>query len=512
MKVAIRADASIDMGSGHVMRCLTLADELAQRGATIQFICREHKGHLRQLIQERGYTVSLLPLADKLIAPSMPAHSHWIGAHWQQDAEQSIATIKDNVDWLIVDHYGLDARWHKQLRERAEKIMVIDDLADRELDCDLLLDQTLDRRQTEYRKLLDKDSCTVLTGSQYTLLREQFIAARLQKLSANKTVSDKINNLLISMGSNDTDNLSLQLLSLLQSIDYSGKVDIVLSSQAPHLGSLQKYAAKNTNVQLLCDVSQMAELINRADLIIGAAGTSNWERCCLGTPSIIFILASNQRAIATAMQKHQAAKVVDACTDNWQLHFQQIFNHLLGRKVRAELARNSQSICDGTGTRLVAQHLTTPCIRDNKPVTLRKAQADDVDIMFEWQCEPQIRRFARNSNPPEWEAHQIWFTNKLLDPRCFFFVIEHSRTAAGVVRLDWQYGLQYEVSILIAPLYQKCGLASAALALLRSTLAEIDILAFVKSDNQPSRQLFTKAGYQRIDSENFLSPAIRKIS
>lgn len=512
MKIAIRADASIEMGGGHVMRCLTLADELAQRGATVQFICREHKGHLAKLIEDRGYAVSLLPLEYHYTAPSLPAHSQWVGASWQQDAEQCRCALNTAIDWMIVDHYGLDSNWHKKLRDQCRQIMVIDDLADRKLNCDLLLDQTADRMACDYRAQLGSAQTTFLLGSQYALLRQQFVTARLKKLSLHKPLSNGIDNLLIALGGTDPENISLQVLKLIENCGFAGNVTLIVSSQAPHIETLTKYIVNKPRVRLLSDVADMANLISTSDLVVGASGSSNWERCCLGAPSINLVLADNQSLVAAAMEKRNAARVIDTRSDNWPELFQKELIQLDCLEEREKLASQSKLICDGTGARLVSQHLVKNYVRGDKAVTLRKVEFGDARLMFQWQGHAVVRRYARDNTSPDWNTHINWLSNKLQDPHCFFFIIESDGIASGLVRLDWQHELQFEVSILVAPACQQLGLGSAALTLLRRTLPEATISANVKTENQVSQKLFMNAGYQHIDAEHFISAPSERIS
>ena len=187
MQIAFRADASIQISTGHVMRCLTLAEELKRQGHDCFFICREHKGHLGDLIAEKGFSLHLLPTAESEHASAdfnWSDHARWLGVTWQRDAEQTRAILSNQpVDWLVVDHYALDIGWEQQTAEYAAQIMVIDDLADREHQCDLLLDQTFGRNAADYRPLVPKN-CELLCGSQYALLRPEFAEFRPYSCSA----------------------------------------------------------------------------------------------------------------------------------------------------------------------------------------------------------------------------------------------------------------------------------------------------------------------------------------
>ena len=183
MHIVFRTDASLQIGTGHVMRCLTLAQALLERGAQCSFICREHPGNLIDLIRQRGFLVYALRCdQDWVVQENTPSHAGWLGADWQADAEESkVGAAKTAIDWLIVDHYALDRRWEHAMRAHCRHIMVIDDLADRPHDCDLLLDQNLGRNLKDYDGLLEGKAKTLI-GPQYALLRHEFLALRAQSI------------------------------------------------------------------------------------------------------------------------------------------------------------------------------------------------------------------------------------------------------------------------------------------------------------------------------------------
>jgi UDP-2,4-diacetamido-2,4,6-trideoxy-beta-L-altropyranose hydrolase len=282
----MRADASLDIGSGHVIRCLTMADELRRKNATIQFVCRDFQGHLCHIIESRGYKPVLLPEANgSRTNEAVPIHAAWLGADWQTDAEETKAVIGDKpADWLIVDHYAIDSRWHAHLRDSVSHIMVIDDLADRRLDCDILLDQTFGRNGGDYDLLVPK-GCKILAGSQFALLRPEFAMAREQALRRRREFRG-VSQILVSMGGVDPTNVTgivLDVLALMVWKNGHPRVEVVLGSSAPHLeGIREKVASHPLPVSLRVDTPDMASLMSVADLAIGAAGTTSWERCCLG--------------------------------------------------------------------------------------------------------------------------------------------------------------------------------------------------------------------------------------
>ncbi|BDD92215.1 UDP-2,4-diacetamido-2,4,6-trideoxy-beta-L-altropyranose hydrolase [Pandoraea sp. NE5] len=303
MKVVIRADASIQIGSGHVMRCLTLADRLRTRGADVTFVGRPHPGHAGDVIAARGYawlalTASSATTAAPVVqdSPDTPlAHARWLGVPWQTDlieTQQVLALVKP--DWLVVDHYALDERWERLARTSAPRIMVIDDLADRGHDCDILLDQNfhLDpRRRYEGRVPVD---CVKLLGPANALLRPAFLGPH-----PPRTIPDKIRRLLVFMGGVDADNVTGKVLDALELSPLRDvPTDVVLGANAPHLANVREHCAAMPQIRLHVQIDNMAELMAGADLAIGACGSATWERCALGLPTVVIVLADNQRPSA----------------------------------------------------------------------------------------------------------------------------------------------------------------------------------------------------------------------
>lgn len=197
MRVAFRTDASVDIGSGHVMRCLTLAEKLRQKGAEVAFICRQLPGHGIDLIRSYGFSVSVLPPPSMQQNPAEQT-SHWLYVPWQQDAEQThqVLATAGHWNWLIVDHYGIDAAWEEYQKSVVSQIMVIDDLADRVHSCDVLLDQNLyTDMESRYSNKVPVE-CQQLLGLRYVLLRDEFIKQR-ENLKAG---DGSVRNILVFFG------------------------------------------------------------------------------------------------------------------------------------------------------------------------------------------------------------------------------------------------------------------------------------------------------------------------
>ena len=352
--VAFRADASLQIGTGHVMRCLTLADALKASGAVCRFICREHPGHLLDLIHDRGYEAIVLPAESENYAPRSEVtrepeieHGNWLGTDWSTDAEQTrIALGSNKVDWLIVDHYALDTRWESSLRPECRKLMVIDDLADRPHDSDLLLDQNLGRMATDYVDRVP-EHCTVLVGPSFALLRKEFVLLHNKAMVKRKRYQG-INNILVFLGGTDPENFTGEVLNALAGVSWPQlpTINVVIGGRARHLEKI-KDQAKNHPLQVyvLTGVDNMAEIMLDADLAIGAGGTTSWERCALGLPSLITVIAENQRTIVKMLEKSGAVKI-------WRNSYdlQQCLYQLLEFPAKWEKMRNSSiEITDGLG-------------------------------------------------------------------------------------------------------------------------------------------------------------------
>lgn len=359
MIIAFRTDASLQIGTGHVMRCLTLADSLRERGARSIFICRPHAGHLSDLIKQRGHTALALAPADHVhTAPADPVHANWLGTGWESDAAQTREVLGEQVvDWLVVDHYALDRRWEKALRPHTRRVLAIDDLADRPHDCDLLLDQNLGRQVEDYEDLLSSGTQTLI-GPAYALLRPEF--AQWREHSLQRRAQPQLKNLLITMGGVDQANATGQVLSALTRCELPAdlRITVVMGPTAAWLAQVQAQAAAMPRpTKVLSGVNNMAQLMAESDLCIGAAGSTSWERCCLGLPAIQLILAPNQKEAALALTKMSAALNINLSKKiTTDLKF---LIDSIDTKCMMDLANLSAGICDGRGSEAVVTQLMT---------------------------------------------------------------------------------------------------------------------------------------------------------
>lgn len=302
-RVVFRADASVQMGTGHIMRCLSLADALSEQGAQCSFVCREHPGHLIELIRRRGFAVHALPFqAMPMQHAPEPPHADWLGADWQRDAQETAEALGGQaVDWLVLDHYALDRRWELALRPQARRMLVIDDLADRSHDCDVLLDQNWfgDLTSQRYRDLVPA-RCQCLLGPTYALLKPEYALLRQQRKEADGRVS----RVLVFFGGSDPSNETAKALQALTHPDFAElAVDVVLGPNHPDVQGVVGGAARRPCTTVHQALPSLAPLMLQADLMLGAGGSTTWERMCLGLPAIVVSVAANQTPINQALMR-----------------------------------------------------------------------------------------------------------------------------------------------------------------------------------------------------------------
>jgi UDP-2,4-diacetamido-2,4,6-trideoxy-beta-L-altropyranose hydrolase len=292
-QVFIRADASEQIGTGHVMRCLTLAELLRERGNQVHFICRDHVGNISYLIEARGFSVARLPRYTSIGESGETQAEGALGAPWHVDAEESRAAIEAvglEVKLLVVDHYSIDCNWESTLRPHVARILVLDDLADRRHDCDVLLDQGLhDSPASRYAGLVREDA-QVFVGPRYALLRPEFgrVAPRLR--------DSGLGHLLVYLGGADQPGETLKIVHGLRALENGcPPTQIVLGPANCRSAAIRLAAGDMPAIQVIEVTNEMASLMVRADLAVGTCGGAAWERCAVGLPSLVVINAENQR-------------------------------------------------------------------------------------------------------------------------------------------------------------------------------------------------------------------------
>lgn len=341
MTIIFRTDASVDIGTGHVYRCLSLADELKNKGADVGFIFMEEKGNLIDFIRNKGYGVYCLPAS--------------IDSDEELRLTNAILKGKGKVfNWLVVDHYDIDIKWESLMRPLVKKIMAIDDLADRKHDCDILLDQNYNKNGSRYNGLVP-ENCIQLLGPEYALLRPQFREAR----ENFKRENSEMKRVLVFMGGVDPANETGKALKAAKLLNRDNiAVDVVIGASNPFKNEIKTMAKQMPNTTCYFDVNNMAELMSSADISIGASGTSTWERCCIGLPSIVMVLADNQKEIAEELEREGVVVNLGWHGDVTEIDIRDAVQNLLADSdKRRSMGLKGKMMVDGNGNIRVVEKM-----------------------------------------------------------------------------------------------------------------------------------------------------------
>jgi UDP-2,4-diacetamido-2,4,6-trideoxy-beta-L-altropyranose hydrolase len=493
MNVTFRVDASPGIGSGHLMRCLCLADELQRSAVRSRFACRSLPEHLREQVERRGHVLTPLP---PLPAPAAPAETAWNDAQQLDDARGTVALLDaaPTCDVLVVDHYGLGSVWEAAVRQRCVRLMVIDDLA-RAHDCDILLDQNFHADSSRRYAGRVPEHCELLLGPRFALLRPEFAQAR----SRVRIRDGAVRRAVVFLGGMDERNFTETVLQALQGVRQSLQIDVVIGPMHPARARIEAMCAQLNSAICHVQTSDIAALFAQADLAIGAGGTATWERCAVGVPTLALCIAENQRELlgdsARAGLLYFAADS-DCTAATLTNHLQALLEN---PALREHLSSNGMALVDGRGVQRVAAALAAA------PVSVRPAHIDDCDAVYVWRNDPQIRATARDARTVTLTEHRQWFKALLQATDRFLLIGERDGEPLGVVRFDAGAD-SAEVSIYLVPAHLGRGagapLLLAAESWLRMTQPRIHTLhAEVLADNAPSQRLFERCSYHRTSAK-----------
>jgi len=474
------------------MRCLSLAEGFAQCGWQCGFIFRSGTLEVVPWLERTGYDLFQ-------VDGPMGAEPDGMKRHWA-----------DGCDLLVVDHYGWNADHEKLCRGWAKTILVIDDLANRPHDCDVLVDQNLGEKAQAHLKLVPH-ACKLLVGPKYALVRRRFAEARSSSL-ARRSNLDRIQRVLINFGLTDPFGMTQRASKTIANVGGHVEIDIVGSSPAVDAGGLVGRSIDlPDNIHVYPPTEDMPELMTLADVAVGAAGVSSWERCCLGLPGMVITVAENQEANACELERLGAVIFLGIHDTTTIERLQREFRALMADPERLRsMSRAASQVCDGRGAlRILMDAMPSGLARDGKSVRLRFADAEDANTVYLWQKDPRTRRFARNPNTPGYREHMEWFERKLHDADSYMMLILHEGMPAGVLRLDRHRGSkEYEISILVSPEKYRTGLGKAALKFADRLWPSHELVAEVLESNVASRRLFQSAGFVETDSNRYVRRAI----
>lgn len=478
MKVLVRADASSSIGIGHTARCLTLAHALREQGAQVSFACCLLDGHRRAAIEQEGFEVFAWPQPQ-----DEPGIERWAA---DIAALREVLPAQARFDWVIVDHYGLDARWEQAARAFAQRVAAIDDLADRDHAADLLLDQNFSASEALYAPRLTP-ACRRLLGPRYTLVRPVFQGAAM-------VLAPQARRVLVSFGGFDVAGMlprTLQALCGLEGL----QVTCIAGLGHPQAELLGQMCCARPGWELHDYVDDLPARMAAADLFIGAGGGTTWERAALGLPSLCVSVADNQRANAEAMARAGMHLYLGRAEQVEVPALREAITLLLGNlALRQSFAERSRALVDGRGAQRVAVALL------GEGLALRSAGIEDAQLLFDGRNAPEVRRRSQQAHVLDWPAHQAWLAATLADRQRLLLIAETADGPVGSVRYDRLPGQRARVSLYLFAGRFGLGWGRALLARGETCVRErwpdlVAIEAQVLPDNQASLQLFASAGF-----------------
>lgn len=497
-QIAIRVDASAAMGTGHLKRCLSLVQALSEAGAQAVLVCRALDSVAAQILAKTNMAVRWLPAAPTSFTadPDAPPQAVWAGVPQTQDAQETVAILGGaRLDWVAVDHYAFDARWHQVVRDALGcRLLVIDDTADRALDADALLDHNwVADHRAKYAHRLQREPLW-LCGPRFAMLAPAY------RMAPRYGFHEKVRSIGIFMGGTDPGSVSACALAACRAAGFSGPLEVVSTSANPHLDELRRICHADPAATLTVDEPDLARFFARHDLQIGAGGGATWERCCIGVPSVIVAFASNQKGIVDAMGSLGVA--VGSSPD--ALHLAHSVHALIEQpELRRDMAVSSRELVDGFGALRVALALL------GSRVLLAPAELSDAELAFTWRNATMTRRFFRDPRELTLVEHKAWWRQTLSRKDRRLLIAQIGRVKVGVLRLDWETELQQaEVSIYLDPKHAGLGLGKYMLRTLshwvRASASDLRrLVAEVTPDNLASRRAFESAGYHRLDDRHW---------
>ena len=474
--VIFRTDASRTIGMGHFYRCLSLARELVKLGAVVEFAMIDPDPVIAGLLGEAG--VQLAPLPPSL-APGSPA-----------DAEATLGVLRRHQrPSVVVDHYGIAAQWEIAVRVAAGTVAVIDVLADRRHDCDILIDQNrMFDGSTDYDDLVPPEAQRLI-GPRFALLRPDFALWRNRKRERDGT----IRKVLVAFGGSDPKAHTLAGVAALEPfLGRLDRVDVVVGALNPHGEAIAAHAAGDRRFAVHTDTPHMAQLMHEADLAIGAGGVMSWERACLGLPAVALGIVANQRRNVAELVRWGAAVGAPDMAEPDAHRIEEWVRLLLSSPdlVRGMSERASR-ISDGLGAPRVAARLAAT------PLAFRAASMDDCRLVHTWRNAPSIRAVSSHPGEIDYDTHRKWFEASLADPNRRLLIAERDGVPMGVARFDVE-GRRATISVFKDPEQQHAGsLIRQATQWLFDTDPSIEqVRAVVLAHNERSARAFLRAGYE----------------
>jgi len=479
MKLFVRADASSQIGIGHVMRCLSLCALLQKEGFTITFLTRPLIGNLDKKIKESGFNVITLQANTK-----------------ESECNEVVTHLK-NADLLIIDHYEIDAKYEKKVQAKSGvKLFVFDDTFERH-HCDFLINQNLYATPEQYDSLVPEE-CTLFCGAPYALLREEFRTFESEPIQPLETERLRV---LITLGGADPDNTTLQVLQALESMEKpSVEANVIVSAANPHKAEIEAFTNESCHdYTVLSNVSDMLSLMKQSDLAITAGGSTTLETLKVGLPSIVIVIAENQKHIGDYLDTNELALVIKEKT-SLASELPSGLNTLLeSPQLHAKMADNIRSIELGSVIESMCRTLRCAALRDFE---LFEATKEDARAIFDLANDDVVRANSFQSGKIEWKGHLDWYKSRLASNDVYFYTLKKQSLFLGQVRFERDGTDGWIISISLAAPLRGCGMASAAITKAVERLPKVisELTAYIKCSNLASVRAFERAGFDITES------------
>jgi len=471
----IRADASPEIGTGHVMRCLALAEAWQNTGGEVCFVSACDAPALEVRLKNEG--IQILHISQE--------------AGTLGDADETARIAHERgADWIVVDGYNFGAEYQKTIKDAGLSLLFIDDYGHADhYYADIVLNQNIYADGTFYPSY--ESYTRFLLGTKYALIRKEFLIWS----GWHRDIPKVARKILVTLGGSDSDNITLNVIEALRILDFAGlEVKVVIGDANPHFDLIHNKVQDLSNFTLIKNAKNMPELMAWADVAISSGGSTSWELLFMGVPSLVIPIAKNQDPIVAALQSCSIAQGINGnLLKNPKEFAETVFIFLHSWKIRSEFSARMVQYIDGKGPSRIIDAICDPLI------TLRKAELSDCKRVWSWINDPIVRSVSFSPEPISLECHKEWFSSALIDPALVYYIaVDKDARPFGQVRFQVESDAAV-ISVLVDPEYRGRSLGSTLIRYATEQFfKETEIVlvkAFIKTGNEVSRKAFAKAGY-----------------
>ena len=481
----IRADASVSIGTGHIMRMIALGQAWQAQGGEVHFLCAEITPALEQRLASKGF--HLLRIDATLGSPEdLSETMHLIAETLQADRKNAR---------VVLDGYHFGSDYQLGIKTAGFTLLVVDDYGHADFyHADWVLNQNISAREELYAKR--SPATKLLLGPKFAMLRKEFLTYK----GWQREIAPVAKKILVTLGGSDPDNVTLQVIQAL--IDLDLHVKVVIGGSNPHLREIENFIRSQNNstalIEVIVNATNMPELMVWADIAVAAAGSTSWELAFTGLPNLVFVLADNQVEIAEGLSARQVAISIGRPSPDALVYFKEKLSQLaVSHTERHRISEVSHELVDGSGAKRVLAEMVADSL------LLKRVEPGDFKILWEWANDPLVRQASFEVPSIPWEEHLEWCNRKMADASCFFYLASfQSGEPVGQVRFDIE-NQEAIVSIGLASSLRGRGLGLAVLlkatALFFENSNAKKIHAFIKPTNHASVRLFEAAGFSWLE-------------